>query len=340
MGKYRNRLLFSGWGALMMAVGVWIWVDAAEARVGGGRSFGSRGSRSFSPPARPSPPPAGGAFQDRSAPAAQPYAQRPNDPYARTSPLGGGSFLRGLAGGLIGGVIGSLLFRSLGFASFGSTPGGWGGPGLFDLMLLGLLAYVGYRWFARRAAVTQRYADSNWSLGQTTPGWSSHDRWSNQEPALSLPTNEDRELDRGIAQLRVLDPHFDQRQFCDQAMDSFFRLQAAWSGRDLTSMRSAISDQLAAELQNDLDRLKRERLINRVENIAVRSCDITEAWQETGQDFVTVYFYANCLDYDVSEANGAVMRGSKTEPTKFEEFWTFTRPAGGGAWKLSAITQA
>jgi predicted lipid-binding transport protein (Tim44 family) len=157
---------------------------------------------------------------------------------------------------------------------------------------------------------------------------------------MSLPSSEDRELDHGVAQLRVLDPNFDQRQFCDQAMDFFFRLQAAWSGRDLTSIRSSVTDQLAVELQNDLDRLIRERLINRVENIAVRTCDITEAWQETGQDFVTVYFYANCLDYDVNETSGVVVRGSKTEPTKFEEFWTFARPAGGGTWKLSAITQA
>lgn len=334
MRRVRSRLLFSGCYTLLMAMGVWLWVDAVEARVGGGRSSGSRGSQSFSAPARPSTPPSGDAFRDRSmpAPATQPYAQ--------PSSFGGGSLLRGLAGGLIGGMIGAMLFRSLGFAGSESATGGWGGPGLFDLLLLGLLAYVGYHWFARRSAVAQAGAGSRWSLGQTTPGWSSHDRWSDQEPAMNLPANETRALERGVAQLRVLDPHFDQRRFCDQAMDFFFRLQAAWSGRDLTSMRSLVTDQLAAELQNDLDRLKRERLMNRVENIAVRTCDITEAWQETGQDFVTVHFYANCLDYDVDETSGAVVRGSKTEPTKFEEFWTFSRPAGSGTWKLSAITQA
>ncbi|MGE0682337.1 MAG: Tim44 domain-containing protein [Candidatus Binatia bacterium] len=334
MVRYRNRLVVSGWCMLLLAVGALVWVNAVEARAGGGRSFGSRGSRSFSAPARPSTPPAGGAFRDRSTPA--PSTQ----PYARTSPFGGGSLLRGIAGGLIGGMIGSMLFRSLGFASYGPATGGWGGPGLFDLLLLGLLAYVGYRWFTRRSTLTQGYAGPSWSLGQTTPGWSSNDRWSGRESALSFPANEDRELDHGVAQLRVLDPNFDQRQFCDQAMDFFFRLQAAWSGRDLTSMRSSVTDQLAAELQNDLDRLKREQLMNRVENIAVRTCDITEAWQETGQDLVTVYFYANCLDYDVNETSDVVVRGSKTEPTKFEEFWTFTRPAGGGTWRLSAITQA
>jgi predicted lipid-binding transport protein (Tim44 family) len=237
-------------------------------------------------------------------------------------------------------MIGSLLFGSLGFAGYGATGGGWGGPGLFDLLLLGLLGYVGYRWLTRRSTSAPGYSGSQGLFGQPSPSSSSNERWSSQEPSLSLPSNQDRDLDRGMAQIRVLDPNFDAKQFCDQAMDFFFRLQAAWSARDLTSLRPSLTDQLAAELQNDVDRLKRERLMNRVENIAVRTCNIAEAWQETGQDFVTVFFYANCLDYDVEETTGEVVRGSRTEPTKFEEFWTFTRSAGSGQWKLSAITQA
>jgi len=248
--------------------------------------------------------------------------------------------MRGLAGGLVGGMLGSLLFSSLGFAGHAATSGGWGGPGLFDLLLLGLLGYVGYRWFTRRSTQTQGNTNANWSPGQSSPGWLSNDRWSGQEPSLSIPASQGQNLSQGISQLRVLDPKFEPKQFCDQAMDFFFRLQASWSARDLLPLRASLTDQLAAELQNDVDGLKREHLLNRVENIAVRTCDITEAWQESGQDFVTVYFYANCLDYDVNETSGDVIRGSKTEPTKFEEFWTFTRAAGEGQWKLSAITQA
>ncbi|MDO9228814.1 MAG: TIM44-like domain-containing protein [Syntrophales bacterium] len=32
--------------------------------------------------------------------------------------------------------------------------------------------------------------------------------------------------------------------------------------------------------------------------------------------------------------------GSRTEPVKFQEYWTFTRPVGDHPWKLSAIHQA
>jgi len=71
----------------------------------------------------------------------------------------------------------------------------------------------------------------------------------------------------------------------------------------------------------------------------VRSVDISEAWQESGQDFITVRIYANLLDYTVDEKTDQVLSGSKTEPVKFEEYWTFTRQVGNNPWQLSAIQQ-
>lgn len=47
----------------------------------------------------------------------------------------------------------------------------------------------------------------------------------------------------------------------------------------------------------------------------------------------------NLLDYTTDDATGAVVSGSKTEPVKFEEYWTFTRPVGNNPWRLSAISQ-
>jgi predicted lipid-binding transport protein (Tim44 family) len=79
--------------------------------------------------------------------------------------------------------------------------------------------------------------------------------------------------------------------------------------------------------------------VNRLENIAVRNVEIVEAWQETGQDFITALIYANLLDYTTDDATGQVVSGSKTDPVKFEEYWTFTRPVGNNPWRLSAINQ-
>ena len=63
-------------------------------------------------------------------------------------------------------------------------------------------------------------------------------------------------------------------------------------------------------------------------------------WQEAGQDVITTSMYANLLDYTTDDTSEAVVVGSKTEPVKFEEFWTFTRTVGNNPWKLSAISQA
>jgi len=34
-----------------------------------------------------------------------------------------------------------------------------------------------------------------------------------------------------------------------------------------------------------------------------------------------------------------VLEGSRTDPVKFEEYWTFARPVGPNASRLSAIQQ-
>ena len=109
--------------------------------------------------------------------------------------------------------------------------------------------------------------------------------------------------------------------------------------RDLAALSPLVTDEMRGIFREDIDRLLRDREINRLENIAVRKVEITEVWQEAGQDYITALIYANLLDYTTDES-GQVVTGSKTEPVKFEELWTFTRPVGNNPWRLSAINQA
>jgi predicted lipid-binding transport protein (Tim44 family) len=122
-------------------------------------------------------------------------------------------------------------------------------------------------------------------------------------------------------------------------MDTFFRIQGAWMNRDMSSVTNVLSDEMRGIFQGDVDRLLREKRVNKLENIAVRKVDITDAWQEAGDEFITVLIYANLLDYTVDVATGSIVAGSNLEPVKFEEYWTFTRPVGPGPWSLSAIDQ-
>jgi len=122
-------------------------------------------------------------------------------------------------------------------------------------------------------------------------------------------------------------------------MDHFFKSQVAWMNRDLSSVEGVLTDEMKQIFQTDLEQLLRDKQVNRLENIAVRNVEVTEVWQESGQDIITASIYANLLDYTTDDATGAVVSGSKTEPVKFEEFWTFTRPVGSNPWRLAGISQ-
>jgi predicted lipid-binding transport protein (Tim44 family) len=122
-------------------------------------------------------------------------------------------------------------------------------------------------------------------------------------------------------------------------MDHFFKIQGAWASNDVSGVRNLLTDEMFKIIGDDIEKLKLEKKINKLENIAVRSIDVVEAWQESGRDYITVRFYANLLDYTIDETTGQVVSGSKTEPIKFEEYWTSTRPVGNHPWQLSGINQ-
>lgn len=298
----------------------------AFARVGGGRTSGSRGTRTYSAPRSPSPMPTTPSGPSRQA------SPAPSAPM--TSPQGGG-FLRSVAGGLVGGMIGGMLFRSLGFGS-GAAGAGGGGIGLFDIILIGLILY-GIWWFIKKKRQTAE-APSGPTYYREAPV-------PEPRPAPSYAPSSGQQtaggdVESGLGYVRQMDASFDAQRFTDLCMDSFFKVQGAWANRDMSAVRGLLTDEMYGILQRDAEDLKRSGKINRLDNIAVRTTDITEVWQESGRDFITVRFLANLLDYTVEESSGQVVSGSKTEPVKFEEYWTFARPVGGNPWQLSAINQA
>jgi predicted lipid-binding transport protein (Tim44 family) len=293
----------------------------AWARAGGGGSGGSRGSRSYSAPARPSPsPPAVFPGPAPSTSYEQPLPQR-------SGWMGG--LMGGLGGLLLGGFIGSLLFGH-----------GFGGIGFLEILIVGALAFFALSYLRRRQEGVATAAPGGYApAGHPTaaPEW--HPYPASRATPITDAQRVPSDLDRGLGHIRRMDPAFAPPQFTETASDVFFKIQAAWMARDMASVRTLSTPEMCATLQRDCDRLRAERKVNRLENIAVRSVELTEAWQESGQDFATVHFLANLLDYTTDEG-GQVLEGSRVEPVKFEEFWTFTRPVGSNPWRLSAIQQA
>lgn len=301
---------------VMVLVPVLCTADA-WARAGGGSSGGSRGSRGLSSsPSSPAP----------MSPSRQPTTPAPGSPQPAPSRWGG---LGGMLGGLlVGGLIGSLLFGH----GFG------GGFGLMEMLIVGGLIFLAFSFLRRRQQQQpQTAAPAGYPAPDDARSWAQPAaQYSGAAATVEAPP----ELDRGIANIRQMDPSFEPRRMGEAASDIFFKVQAAWMTRDMSAASGVLTPEMQNILQLDCDKLRRERKINRLENIAVRSTDVTEAWQEAGHDYVTVRFLASLLDFTTDESGAQVVEGSRTEPVKFEEYWTFVRPVGPNAFRLSAIQQA
>jgi predicted lipid-binding transport protein (Tim44 family) len=296
----------------------------AEARPGGGKSLGSRGSRSTAPPADQSLQPSAPTRQ-----AVPPSAVQQPMPQRRGWMSG---LMGGITGLLIGGAIGSLLFGGLGGGLFG-------GIGVLEILLVGGLLYFAFAYLRRRQQPTLASPAGYAPAPETAiPTWQAESRYT---PVAPLETTApETDLERGIRHIRQWDPTFAPEHVADTASDIFCTVQTAWTQRNLSTVRDLLTPEMYETLQREYDQLQREQRINRVENIAVRAVQVTEAWQESGDDFVTVRIRASLVDYTVDARSQAVMAGSPTVPVTFQEYWTFVRPVGPHPWKLSAIQQA
>lgn len=288
--------------------------SVTEARIGGGRSSGSRGFRGFTPRSAPT-------YQNPSRTQQQPNYSTQQQTPPLMAPASGGAFTRGLMGGLAGGLIGSMLFGGLGHA--GGMGGFGGGIGIFEIFLLLGLGYMAFRMIANRKPAF---------IGGSP-------RREMTEPGPFAGSSEESEA----SHLQRYDSSFDLESFKEARMDDFMRLQAAWGQRDLSTLSNLIAPEIRLELDADIAQLKAQGHINRIENIAVRGIELIEAWQERGREFATVRIRANLTDYTVTESSNELIAGSKTNPVKFEECWTFVRAIGSSinsskdSWTLSAI---
>lgn len=301
----------------------------AHARAGGGRSSGSRGFTSGSgfrsyqgTTSRPAQP---------TQPAQQPGVAQPT-PAQPGSPGLGPGFFSGLGGGLLGGMIGSLLFGGMAGARGSEGTGAFGfGDIVIILFILAIVFFVVRRFRTRHAMEMT-------SAGAATAPY----HYSYNQPVSDIykgPSPREEAISLGLRHIAEMDPTFNEASFKEQMEDNFFKIQSAWTKRDLTSVKNLLTPQMEKIFQDDIDRYVAQKQLNRLENIAVRQVEIVDAVQDQGEEYITVKFLASLLDYVVDETSGKTVSGDSSDPVKFLEYWTFTRKVGERNWLLAGITQ-
>lgn len=309
----------------------------ADARRAG--SFGSRGARTYQapPPTRTAPaqtapvqrsmtaPPSKAAQSGQTAPAAGAQAQAPRR----------GGFLGGIGGGILGGLVAGGLIGML----MGHGFGGMAGMGnmLMQLAIIGLGAFLLMSLIRRfRSKPAMAHAGSAYSQHDTRPDRGSVPYGGGFQPREAAPVQP--------AAYEPPEPVTEEIGLTQADRDAFERLlsevQDAFAREDYAGLRERTTPEIMSYLSEELSQNATQGRRNEVSGTRLLQADIAEAWREAEADYATAALRYESIDIMRDRQSGAVLSGDPERPTETVELWTFVRPHGAGAWKLSAIQEA
>ncbi len=309
---------------LSVALPLAVTISEADARVGGGGSSGSRGSKTYSAP--PSTSTAPGAAQPMNRTFTQPGTPAAGAAAAGTASKGG-FFNRP---GMMGGMLGGLAMGFLGAGLFGMLTGGSLFSGLGGLSsIIGLLLQIGLiilvvrlamSWWQRRHTPASAYAagPAPAAEGPGAPtsfrsGLGGFGLGSNQ-PALEIQPADYEAFERLLGEV-----------------------QAAWSNEDVAKLHTLATPEMVSYFSKDLEENKARNDLNKVTDVKLLQGDLAEAWREGETDFASVAMKFSLVDKTTERTTGRLVAGSDT-PVEVTEVWTFARRRGAD-WELSAIQQ-
>ena len=289
-------------------------VSAADARIGGGFSSGSRGSRTFSAPPSTSTAPGTASPFNRT------YTQPGYNGGYNSAPARGGFFngRGGLLGGLAAGFLGAGL---LGMLFGGGLFSGIGGFSsilglLLQIVLIVFLVRMAMSWWQRRQMSEPAYAGNTGGLGNT-----SNSNFGGMGFGLGTSSTP--------LQIQPADYEAFERLLID--------MQAAYSNEDVARLRTLATPEMVAFFTQDMQQNRARGQINKVSDTRLLQGDLAEAWREGDADYASVAMRFSMIDKYVDVNSGRLISGSE-QPTEATEVWTFVRRRGSN-WMLSAIQQ-
>jgi predicted lipid-binding transport protein (Tim44 family) len=303
-----------------LAVPLAMAISSADARVGGGGSSGSRGSRTFSAP--PSTTTAPGTAQPMNRTFTQPGSPGMAGP-AAAGAAKGGFFNRpgmGMLGGLAAGFLGAGL---LGMLFGGGMFSGLGGlSSIFGLILqIGLIIIVvrlAMSWWQRRHTPAAAFA------GGPAPGPAPAQNSFRSGMGFGLGSGSPAPLEILPADYEVFERLLSE-------------IQAAWSNEDTAKLHTLATPEMVSYFSKDLEQNKAANDINKTSDVKLLQGDLAEAWREGETDYASVAMRFSLVDKTLERGTGRLISGSDT-PIEATEVWTFARQRGGN-WELSAIQQ-
>lgn len=321
----RSRSLFKTIAVVLaLALPTALAISSADARVGGGMSSGSRGSRTYSAP--PSTTTAPGSTSQFNRTYTQPGTGMNS---AAAAPARGGLF--GRAGGFMGGLAAGFLGAGLlGMLFGGGLFGGLGGLSsiiglIIQIALVVLVVRLAMSWWQRRHTPQTAYANADAGAGPgPQPNYRSGGGLGGGLGGFGF----------GAANNAPLEIKPDDYEAFERLLGD---VQAAWSNEDVAKLHTLATPEMVSYFEQDLGQNRARNVVNKVTNVKLLQGDLAEAWREGETEYATVALRFALIDKTLDRNSGAVVAGSE-QPGEATEVWTFARRPGSG-WELSAIQQ-
>jgi len=311
-------------------------VAEADARTRGG--FGSRGTRTYTPPAATTTAPNSARPIERSM--TQPNAATPSAaPRTTGAQQPGGLFNRpGFLGGLAAGFLGAgLLGLMFGQGLFGNLAGLASILGFIaQIAIIGIVAWLIVSWWSRRQQQQQP---------TPAPAYAGTRRQM-LEPQRHVPlgggmSGSDGARDGSLSATGAAASPT-EIEITPADFDAFERLlgdiQTAYGREDLAGLRTHVTPEVLSYFAEELAENASRGVVNEIRDVKLLQGDLAESWNEGAVDYATVAMRYALIDRTVERAGGRVVDGADT-PQEATEVWTFMRSRGGN-WLLSAIQQA
>jgi predicted lipid-binding transport protein (Tim44 family) len=298
---------------VVLALVATVAYDAADARVGGGRSMGAQrpsvAPRASAPPTATSP----GAASQPVMPAT-PGATLPAKPAMPATPAPAASGMSRWLGPIAGIAAGLGLAALL--SHFG-LPEGFATFLLLGLLAVGVVFLVRMLFARRQPREPLAYAGS--PRAGTTPTFdkSAIPEWGGAqrvEPVLGSAA-----ITPGVAKFP---PGFDAAGFARHAKQQFIALQAAHDAADRAALKDVLTPEMYSEILRDLE--AGPRPATEVVNL---EAEVLEVVTEADRHLASVRF------------TGKLREGGGV-PAAFDEVWNLSKPVDGkSGWMLAGIQQ-
>jgi predicted lipid-binding transport protein (Tim44 family) len=336
MSKTFNRLALM----TMLASSLAMSVTVVDARPGGGKSFGSRGSQTnAAPPSTSTAPRAAQPIQRTVTPAAPAAAAAPAAgaaagaagaaAAAAARPSMARNLMMGVGAGLLGAGLFGLLSGSGFFSGLASLAGMLGF--LLQIALIGGVIFLVMRMLRsrREAAVATPVSGAPERVARDVHSPMQRQMMGGMMGGAATPAQ----------------PVVQPLTLAGEDFGAFEKLlgdvQTAYGAEDIPALRALLTPEMASYFEGDLSDNEAKGVINKVANVKLLQGDLSEAWREASGEYATVAMRYAISDALVDRKTGRTIEGDLAAIGEVTEIWTFMREAGAdtAGWKLSAIQQ-